>query len=125
MHWIGDRPTVEASFGRATPVRLVLDSAATGIVLFKLPIGRPTGASARLRTLGVEKTAPVLATDALHVGSIIVPRPMAAVMPQDLETDETGGLLPTSLFDALYFDQNDRTATLMASGSQSDYAGCR
>ena len=122
--WLGDRPTVQASFGRATLVRLVLDSAASGIVLFKLPIGVPTGASARMKTLGSETSAPLMAIGALHVGSIVLPRPIAAVMPQDVDSDEAGGLLPTSLFDALYFDQTAGSVTI-GSGEKVESTKCK
>jgi predicted aspartyl protease len=128
VHWNSDQPTVDASFGHATPVRLVLDSGATSLVLFKLPIGTPTGAYAQMKTLGIEKAAPILTADALRIGSLALPRPMAAILTRTRDADETGGadgVLPTSLFDSLYFNQNDRTVTVTpASGSRVNPGGC-
>jgi predicted aspartyl protease len=124
VHWAGDRPTVQASFSRATPVRLVLDSAATGIVLFKLPVGVATGVAARMQTLGAEKSAPMLAIGTLRVGSLVLPHPLAAVMPQDVDVDEAGGLLPTSLFDALYFNQTAGSVTVV-NGEQVQSTKCK
>jgi hypothetical protein len=109
VDWIGELPTVGASFGRSTPVRLVLDSAATGLVLFKLPIGAATGESARVQTLAGSIDAPILSADALHLGSLRVPHPRAAVVVHGAGGDEAGGLLPTSLFETLYFDQKANT----------------
>jgi Aspartyl protease len=122
VDWIGDLPTVGASFGRSTPVRLVLDSAATGLVLFRLPIGAATGESARLQTLARSMDAPILSADALHLGSLRVPHPRAAVVVQGADAadaNEAGGLLPTSLFDAVYFDQKGSAAVVTAGKVQS------
>ena len=119
VDWIGDLPTVGASFGRSTPVRLVLDSAATGLVLFRLPIGAATGESARVQTLAGNLDAPILSADALHLGSLRVPHPRAAVVVQGADGNEAGGLLPTSLFDAVYFDQKDSTAVITAGKVES------
>jgi Aspartyl protease len=109
VNWIGDLPTVGASFGRSTPVHLVLDSAATSLVLFRLPIGGATGESARVQTLAGHVDAPILSADALHLGSLRVPHPRAAVLVHGADGNETGGLLPTSLFETLYFDQKGNT----------------
>jgi len=119
VDWIGDLPTVGASFGRSTPVRLVLDSAATGLVLFRLPIGAATGESARLETLAGNVDAPILSADALHLGSLRVPHPRAAVVAHDADGNEAGGLLPTSLFDAVYFDQKGSAAVVTAGKVES------
>jgi len=113
VRWAGELPTVDASFGRSTPVRLVLDSAATGLVLFRLPIGTPSGASARLTTFSGERRAPMVTADTLRVGPIALPHPNAAILPPPGHAGETGGLLPTSLFDAVYFDQTRDTATVI------------
>jgi hypothetical protein len=112
VNWIGDLPTVGASFGRSTPVRLVLDSAATGLVLFKLPVGTATGESARLQTLAGRTEAPILSADALRLGSLLLPHPKAAVIVQDAAGGDAGGLLPTSLFDRVYFDQRENSAVV-------------
>lgn len=123
VDWIGDLPTVGASFGRSTPVRLVLDSAATGLVLFGLPIGTTTGESARVQTLAGNMDAPILSADALHLGSISLPHPRAAVVVHGAHENEAGGLLPTSLFEAVYFNQRDSTAVVTAGRVQS--AACK
>jgi hypothetical protein len=119
VDWIGDLPTVGASFGRSTPVRLVLDSGATGLVLFRLPIGAATGESARVRTLAGNRDAPILSADALHLGSLRVPHPRAAVVVHSADVNQAGGLLPTSLFEAVYFDQKDSTAVVSAGKVES------
>ena len=120
VDWIGDLPTVGASFGRSTPVRLVLDSAATGLVLFRLPIGAATGESARLQTLAAQhgRADPVGRCPASRVAPRAAPegrRRRAA----DADANEAGGLLPTSLFDAVYFDQKGSTAVVTAGKVQS------
>ncbi len=113
VNWIGDLPTVGASFGRSTRVRLVLDSAATRLVLFRLPIGTATGESSRLQTLAGRVDATILSADALHLGSFIVPHPTAAVVvPGAANGTAAGGLLPTSTFDAIYFDQQASAAVI-------------
>jgi hypothetical protein len=38
--------------------------------------------------------------------------PVAAVVPQDRESDEARGVLPTSLFESAYFDQDNGAALL-------------
>ena len=119
VDWIGDLPTVGASFGRSTPVRLVLDSAATSLVLFRLPIGAATGQSARVQTLAGNTDAPICSADALHLGSLRVPHPRATVLVHGADGNNAGGLLPTSLFDAVYFDQKDSTAVVTAGKVES------
>ena len=118
VNWIGDLPTVGASFGRSTRVRLVLDSAATRLVLFRLPIGTATGESSRMQTLAGRVDATILSADALHLGSFIVPHPTAAVVvPGAANGTAAGGLLPTSTFNAIYFDQQ-RSAAVIAVGGK-------
>jgi predicted aspartyl protease len=125
VRWIGERPAVDVSFGRSAPVRLVLDSAANGIVLFRLLAGSATSGSSHLTTLGAGKEAPVYTADTLRIGSTTLAHPAAAVLPQDRDLDEADGVLPTSLFDSLYFDQHDGAALVTPPTSTTSPGGRR
>jgi len=63
--------------------------------------------------------APILSADALHLGSLRVPHPRAAVVVHGADGNDAGGLLPTSLFDAVYFDQKGSAAVVTAGKVQS------
>ena len=120
VDWIGDLPTVGASFGRSTPVRLVLDSAATGLVLFRLPIGAATGAigagaDARRKH---RRADPVGRRPASRVASSCRTRGPPSLV-HGADGNDAGGLLPTSLFDAVYFDQKGSTAVVTAGKVES------
>jgi hypothetical protein len=125
VRWIGERPAVDVSFGRTAPVRLVLDSAANGIVLFRLLAGATTSGSSHLTTLGAGKDAPVYTADTLRIGSTTLAHPAAAVLPQDRDLDEADGVLPTSLFDSLYFDQAGEAALLSEAATPRASSGIR
>ena len=109
VRWIGDRPVVDAAFGRSS-FPLVLDSAATSIVLYAVPAGSAPAAYTRMKTPGAEHAAPLFTADALRIGSMTMAQPMAAVVPQDSDADEARGVLPTSLFESVYFDHHDSAA---------------
>jgi hypothetical protein len=49
--------------------------------------------------------APTYTADELRVGSIALAHPVAALARQTPEFDEARGVLPTSLFESVYFDQ--------------------
>ena len=124
VRWVGERPIVDVSFGRSASVRLVLDSAATGIVLYRMVAGwtapsRSHDKFSHIRALGVERDVPLLTADTLRVGSATLAHPVAAILPQDSDVDEADGVLPASLFDSLYFDQRDSTALLSAPSAAS------
>jgi hypothetical protein len=98
VDWIGDLPTVVASFGRSA-VRLVLDSAATGLVLFNCPSAprQRIGAGADARRQH-QRAGP--SADA-HLGSLRVPHPRAlSSCTARAETKRAGS--PTSLFERLF-----------------------
>jgi len=104
LKWSAGRPTVAGIFDGGEPVNLVLDSAANGLVLFAPNATRGSRGSMRMRSLDVEAEVPMVAAGTLRVGPVLFDRPRAGlVVRSDYEPGE-GGLLPTSMFDAIYFD---------------------
>jgi hypothetical protein len=105
LKWSAGRPTVAAVFDDGEPVSLVLDSAANGLVLFAPSASAMLiSGSMRLRSLDFEAEVPILAAQTLRVGPVLFDRPRAGlVVRSDYEPGE-GGLLPTSMFEAIYFD---------------------
>jgi predicted aspartyl protease len=104
LQWSAGRPTVAAVFDDDEPVNLVLDSAANGLVLFAPRATLAARGSMRMRSLEVEAEVPMVAADTLRVGPVLFEHPRAGlVIRSDFEPGESG-LLPTSMFEAIYFD---------------------
>jgi hypothetical protein len=103
IHWVQGRPAVDVLFGR-TPTDLVLDSGATGIVLFDRPPGEAPGGFVHMQSLDGQQDIPIVVADKLQVGALTLPGPRAGIMPRDEDDRGGGGLLPTASFDSIYFD---------------------
>jgi predicted aspartyl protease len=117
LHWVEDRPAVEATFDGHAPTALVLDSAATGIVLFNADRSRWHGlarGSTRVKSLAQDVESPSVTAAALRIGTVVFDRPSAALVT--LDGAPPGGLLPTSMFDAVYFDNDRGAAVVVAAG---------
>ncbi len=114
LKWSAGRPTVAAVFDDGEPVNLVLDSAANGLVLFAPHATHASRGSMRMRSLEVEAEVPIVAAATLRVGPVLFDRPRAGlVVRSDYEPGE-GGLLPTSMFEAIYFDRARNEAVVVA-----------
>jgi predicted aspartyl protease len=103
VHWAADRPAVDLSLPDGRPLRMILDSAAGSTVLFREPAARadPVG-TARLTTYDGGATVAMVALGPLRVGRVVLPRLDAALVGVASRPED--GLLPTGLFDAVYFD---------------------
>jgi len=87
-------------------LRLVLDSAASSPLLFHEVAGASTPADgwARLTTHFGETRARQVVVGPIRVGTLVVP-PFAAAMAGNRAADRAeDGLLPTGLFEGIYFD---------------------
>jgi hypothetical protein len=106
VHWHGERPAVDVLLPDRQSLRLVLDSAASSPLLFREVAGASTSADgwARLTTHFGETRARQVMVGPIRVGALVVP-PFAAAMAGDLAADRAeDGLLPTGLFEGIYFD---------------------
>ena len=103
VHWAADRPAVDASLPDGSPLRLILDSAAGSALLFREPAATadPVG-TARLTTHEGVATVALVTIGPLRLGSAMLPRLDVALVGTAGRPED--GLLPTGLFDAVYFD---------------------
>lgn len=107
--------------GPAIPARLVLDSAAMAVTLFErddlkavhLAPGRTLG-SVRVESIHGMRVALKGRVDELAVGSNLLHRVPVTLTdrPEWWDVFEQDGLLPTSLFEGLYFDYRNGTVIL-------------
>jgi hypothetical protein len=107
LYWHDDRPAIDALLPDQGRLRLVLDSAASSPVLFRSPLTgiRVAGArSAVLTTLDGPTSVPLASLGPLRAGRASIPRVDAAVLGETPSHREEDGLLPTGLFQGLYFD---------------------
>jgi hypothetical protein len=111
VHWHGDRPAIDASAGRGRALRLVLDSAASAAVLFGDAHASPPAGEARLTSLQDRVTVPVASVGPLRAGRAAIPRFDAAVVAGSAVRDEDG-LIPTALFEGVYFDNREGAVVL-------------
>jgi hypothetical protein len=104
VHWHGDRPAIDALLPDLSPLRLVLDSAASSAVMFGAPhaAGRSEG-RARMTTLDDSVTVPLASVGPLRAGRAAIPRFSAAFVGA-AEGRFEDGLIPTALFEGVYFD---------------------
>jgi len=124
VHWHGGRPAIDAMSSDQSRLRLVLDSAASSPVLFRPPLPnlRHAGAgSGVLTTLDGPATVTMAFVGPLRAGRASIPRSAAAVFPETASRRTEDGLLPTGLFEGIYFDNrsgevvlNPRRAALSA-----------
>ena len=83
---------------------LVLDSGATGIVLFDRPPGQARGGFVRLQKPRWRAGRADRGRRQVAIGPLTIPAPRAGIMPRDEDDRGGGGLLPTASFDSIYFD---------------------
>lgn len=115
VYWHDDRPAIDTLLPDQGRLRLVLDSAASSPVLFRaVQTGdhlRGTG-SATLTTLDGPTAVPVASVGPLRAGRASIPRVDAALLGQTATPRREDGLLPTALFQAIYFDNRAGTVVL-------------
>lgn len=112
LHWHGDRPAIDASPPDRSAVRLVLDSAAASAVLFREAAGASERVgSAVLGTHDDQVLVPLVTVGPLRAGPVVIPRFTAGLMVGGGGRTEDG-LLPTSLFEGIYFDNRAGTVVL-------------
>ncbi len=112
LQWRSDRPTIDVLLPGHGTLRLVLDSAATSPLLFRdtaLP-GRHAG-TAVLETHEGATTIPLVSVGPLRAGRSVIPAFAAGFIENQHHRGEDG-LLPTALFDGLYFDNRAGTVVL-------------
>jgi predicted aspartyl protease len=104
VHWLGERPAIDTLLPDRRSLRLVLDSAASSAVMFGG--SHPVSAGhddAEMTTLDDRVTVRLGAVGPLRAGRADVPRFSAALLG-DSEGRREDGLLPTALFEGVYFD---------------------
>jgi hypothetical protein len=125
VHWEADRPAVEAVLPDRRPLRLVLDSAASSALLFRDGpgvAGEPAG-SARITTHFGDATVAMVTIGPLRVGAHVMRPFPAAMMGSDARDPRSeDGLLPTVLFDSIYFDNQAGAVVLNPRRSSCDRA---
>jgi aspartyl protease len=112
VHWHGDRPAIDAQLPDLRLLRLVLDSAASSAVMFGADhaAGKSAG-QARMTTLDDSVTVRLAAVGPLRAGHAAIPRFPAAFLG-DTDGRSEDGLLPTALFEGIYFDNRAATVVL-------------
>ena len=107
VYWHDDRPAIDTLLPDQGRLRLVLDSAASSPVLFRAVRAgdrlRRTG-SATLTTLDGPTAVPLASVGPLRAGRASIPRVDAALLGATATPRLEDGLLPTALFEAIYFD---------------------
>ena len=112
VHWHGDRPAIDARLPDRRLLRLVLDSAASSPVMFGVDHAASEGAgSALMTTLDDRITVPLASVGPLRAGRASIPR-FAAAMLADTDGRAEDGVLPTGLFEGVYFDNRAGTVVL-------------
>jgi hypothetical protein len=115
VHWHDGRPAIDALLPDQSRLRLVLDSAASSPVLFRPPRGQAevVRASAAVLTTLDGLTAVALASvGPLRAGRASIPRVDAAILGDTGRRRVEDGLLPTGLFQGIYFDNRAGTVVL-------------
>jgi hypothetical protein len=112
LRWQADRPVVEAHLPDGTSLQLVLDSAASSAILFR-EVGAGSVGWARLTTHGGEATVRMVTVGPLRLGALQIPAFPAGLFPAAEEAHRAqDGLLPTALFDGVYFDNRALSVVL-------------
>jgi hypothetical protein len=114
VHWQADRPAIDVVLPDRTSLRLVLDSAATGPLVFRDLAGaaRPAGAAV-MSTHEGETSVPLVRVGPARAGAALIPAFAAGVVEAGRQGGEDG-LLPTALFDGVYFDNRAGAVVLNA-----------
>jgi len=115
VYWHDDRPAIDAVLPDQGRLRLVLDSAASSPVLFRRSPSHPPVAHASaavLTTLGGPTAVALASVGPLRAGRASIPRVDAALLGEPPQRREEDGLLPTGLFQGLYFDNRAGTVVL-------------
>jgi aspartyl protease len=111
VRWAADRPAIETLLPDGRRLSLVLDSAAESPLVFGRPddVGETVGTQLVTTSTGAA-SVPVVAMGPLRLGRVLVPRlAVSVVAPRSRPED---GLLPTALFDGLYFDNRGGAVVL-------------
>ena len=115
LHWHDGRPAIDTLLPDEGRLRLVLDSAASSPVLFRSPatrVQRVRVASATLTTLDGPTAVALASVGPLRAGRASIPRVDAAVLDGTPSFRAEDGLLPTALFQRIYFDNRAGTVVL-------------
>jgi hypothetical protein len=115
LFWHDDRPAIDALLPDQSRVRLVLDAAATWPVLFRLPLSdlqvvRPSAAT--LTTLDGPTAVAMASVGPLRAGRVSISRVDAALLRETAQRRAEDGLLPTGIFEGIYFDNRTGTVVL-------------
>jgi len=115
VHWHENRPAIDAVLPDHRRLRLVLDSGASAPVLFRRDLGDfPPGdtGSAVLTTLHGPTTVAVASVGPLRVGRASIDPVDAALLGETASPRAEDGLLPTGLFQGVYFDNRAGSVVL-------------
>jgi predicted aspartyl protease len=115
VHWHDERPAIDALLPDHSRLRLVLDSAASAPVLFRhLPGDFPAAdaGSAVLTTFHGPTTVALASVGPLRAGRASIPRVDAALLGETGTPRAEDGLLPTALFQGIYFDNRGGSVVL-------------
>ena len=111
VHWQTDRPAVDGVLPDRRSLRFVLDSAASAALLFRDVAGASSSTQGRVRLKthsGAAEARSVL-IGPLRVGAVVLAPFAAGMMASSPSERPEDGLLPTALFDGIYFDNRAGT----------------
>jgi len=115
IFWHDDRPAIDTLLPDQSRLRLVLDSAASSPVLFRLPLNDSQvvrASAAMLTTLGGLTAVAMASVGPLRAGHVSISRVDAALLSETAQRRAEDGLLPTGLFQGIYFDNRAGTVVL-------------
>ena len=115
VYWHDGRPAIDALLPDQSRLRLVLDSAASSPVLFRPPRGHAEvvrASAAVLTTLDGPTAVALASVGPLRAGRVSIPRVDAAILSDTAGRRVEDGLLPTALFQGIYFDNRAGTVVL-------------
>jgi Aspartyl protease len=112
LRWHADRPTIDATGRGRRALRFVLDSAAGSPILFDGTAGGDDAGEAVVTTLDDHARVRLVAMGPLRAGRARIPSLPAAVLPAAGAGRGEDGLLPTALFDGVYFDNREGAVVL-------------
>jgi hypothetical protein len=114
VYWHDDRPAIDALLPDQGRLRLVLDSAASSLVLFRPPRSHQVARAsvAVLTTLDGPTPVALASVGPLRAGGASIPRADAVLLGETARRRTEDGLLPTGLFQGLYFDNRTGTVVL-------------
>lgn len=114
VYWHDDRPAIDAVLPDQGRLRLVLDSAASSLVLFRPPRSHQVARAsvAVLTTLDGPTPVALAPVGPLRAGGASIPRVDAVLLSETARRREEDGLLPTGLFQGLYLDNRTGTVVL-------------